>query len=137
MPSRLRYCGGRLGVITDRSLLVYPAEPVTAVPYSAYTMYLSQVFARAAVGPCLPLCAQRVGVVACKGARPASSSPDHHYDMIISGGGLVGFAMACALGKLPCYNHLFSGVSCASKSSGEFFSDMTALTIIKFIEKCS
>lgn len=68
-------------------------------------MFLSPVFARAALGPWLPLCGRGVGVagvLACKGGRPASSSssssPDHHYDMVVSGGGLVGFAMACALG---------------------------------------
>lgn len=80
--------------------------PVTAVPYSANVMYLSSVFARAALGPWFSLCGRGLGVVGCKGARSASSSPpDSHYDMVVSGGGLVGFAMACALGEMPplCY----------------------------------
>lgn len=29
----------------------------------------------------------------------ANVKPEGHYDIIISGGGMVGFAMACSLGK--------------------------------------
>ncbi|KAK8383276.1 hypothetical protein O3P69_011626 [Scylla paramamosain] len=66
-------------------------------------MSLRLGLAWASRGTCVALLAQRgtpASVVGLKGARLASSStcPDHHYDLVISGGGLVGFAMACSLG---------------------------------------
>ncbi|KAG0723920.1 Ubiquinone biosynthesis monooxygenase COQ6, mitochondrial [Chionoecetes opilio] len=57
---------------------------------------------RVSRGTCLVHSARRgtLGLVlASRGVRPVSSCPDHHYDVVISGGGLVGFAAACSLGQ--------------------------------------
>lgn len=64
-------------------------------------MSLSLGLARASRGKCLGVFVKRAPAVLMtpKGARPTSSSPDHHYDIVISGGGMVGFAMACSLGR--------------------------------------
>lgn len=75
--------------------MLTPGEP-SGTPITVQVRTMAARLARIRWGTA-PAAARRGPLVSCR--RWAGASSDTVYDVVVSGGGLVGAAMACALGK--------------------------------------